>query len=46
MVDPSETLANDHAYDAQSCGLADQMPEFCEHGFETETHRGVRELGG
>jgi hypothetical protein len=34
MVDPSEKLPNDHAHDAQSCGLANKMPQFFEHGLQ------------
>lgn len=34
MVDPSEKLSNDHAHDAQSCCLANKMPQFFEHGLQ------------
>ena len=34
MVDPSEKLSNNHAHDAQSCCLADKMPQFFEHGLQ------------
>lgn len=37
LIGPSEELANDHAYDAQSCHLLSQVPELFEHGFEVGT---------
>ncbi len=46
MVDPSEELANDHAYDAQSCGLLSQVPELFEHGFEIGTIGEIESLAG
>ena len=35
MVDPSEKLANDHAYDTQSFGSANQTSELFEHRVQT-----------
>ena len=46
MVDPSEELANDHAYDAQSCGLTDQMPQFFEESFQLSTVGELESLAG
>ena len=46
MVDPSEELANDHAYDAQFCGLANQMPQLFEHGFQMGTVGEFERLAG
>src|SRR5512145_3269104 len=37
MVDPSEKLANDHAYDAQSFCSPNQTSELFEHGVQTGT---------
>jgi hypothetical protein len=34
MVDPSEKLPNNHAYDAQSCRFANETPELFEHGLQ------------
>lgn len=35
MVDPSEKLANDHAYNTKSLGSANQTSELFEHGVQT-----------
>lgn len=37
MIDASEKLSNNHSHDAQSCCLANQMPEFFEHGLQART---------
>jgi hypothetical protein len=37
MVDAPEKLSNNHAHDAQSCCLPNQMSEFFEHGLEPGT---------
>jgi hypothetical protein len=34
MIDPPEKLPNDHAHDAQSCCLANKVPQFFEHGLQ------------
>jgi hypothetical protein len=34
MVDASEKLSNDHAYDAQGFGLPNKLSEFFEHGLQ------------
>jgi hypothetical protein len=34
MIEPPEKLSNDHAHDAQACGLANKTSEFFEHGLQ------------
>jgi hypothetical protein len=34
MIEPPEKLPNDHTHNAQSCCLANKMPEFVEHGLQ------------
>ena len=46
MVDPSEELANDHAYDTQFFGLAHQMAQLFEHGLQTGTVGKIESLAG
>jgi hypothetical protein len=46
MVDPPEKLPNDHAYDAQCCRLANEMPQLFEHGFQRGTVGQLEGLAG
>jgi len=46
MVDPSEKLPNDHAYDAQSFGLANVMVEPFEHGSQTGSVGEIERFAG
>ena len=46
MVDPPEKLPNDHADDAQSCCLANQMPQLFENAFQMGTVGEIEGLAG
>jgi hypothetical protein len=46
MVDPPEKLPNNHAYDAQSCRFANEMPQLFEHGLQTGTVGEIESFAG
>jgi hypothetical protein len=46
MVDPPQKLPNDHAYDTQSCGLANKIPQLFEHGSQLGTVGELESLTG
>jgi len=46
MVDPSEKLPNNHAYDAQCFGLANAMVELFEHGLQTSPVGEIERFAG
>lgn len=46
MVDPPQKLPNDHAYNPQCCGLALEMPQLFDHGFQTRTIGEIESLSG
>jgi hypothetical protein len=46
MVDPSEKLPHDHAYDTQCCGFANKTPELFEHDFQTGTVGEIESFAG
>jgi hypothetical protein len=46
MVDPPQKLPNDHAHDAQSCRLANEVPQLLEHGLQLGTVGKLESLAG
>jgi hypothetical protein len=46
LIDPSEELAHDHAYNTQSCCLAFEMPQLFEHGLQMGTIGQIESLSG